>query len=92
MEPEIILRDNPLSLGALLALALDDQIEVLMILGNLLYDPSVDHQHKLELDYFPFTGSGLRQYLDDKYMIAYFPSRSGSIEVVRIALIRPLLS
>jgi hypothetical protein len=89
VDAEIILHENPLCLGALRRLDLKDQLEIWTILANLLYDPSVDDNYKTELDFFPYTGSGLRQYADSRFILMYSALGDGSVDVTTIIALLP---
>lgn len=54
------------------------------IFFSLLLDPNPDNESKFENDVYPYTGRGVREYVDREFMISYREDERHSVHILRI--------
>lgn len=64
--------------------SLEQRLALWRILASLLFDPTPDGSVKFELNYFPFTGRNVRQYVNSEFLIVYTSYLNGDLGVIKI--------
>ena len=80
--PELVL--GPYAQRFLTDCTSEERSELLIILYSLLLDPAPDNVNKFDADYYPYTGKGVREYLDDTWYLSYVVEISGSVHALTI--------
>lgn len=62
----------------------EEQIELYRRFFSLLVDPVADNTNKFDADYFPFTGRGVLELVDDVYLITYHVDDERSVHILRV--------
>lgn len=68
----------------------EERFHLLIVLFSLLLDPSPDNVNKFEADYYPYTGRGVREYLDEDWYLAYVAKSTGPVNILIIRRRRDL--
>ena len=80
--PELII--GPLADQFLSKCATEEQQALTIIFFSLLLDPSPDNINKFEADYFPYTGTGVIEYLDEDWYVSYIGMTGNPVHILRI--------
>ena len=60
------------------------------IFYDLALDPTIDGTRKFEADYFPYTGKGVRIFVDDTYLAYYSVDEPGVVHILTVYRVKEL--